>query len=131
MPVGFQALLVFVFTYLLLSLFYDTSHYLPQIYLINYIAFVNRDDLFQYLPPAKARASYMIELLMSMQINDFFLPTIEDKKWSVQASLNQESRNPYLSLTYRISDKIIITISFYPVFLSIYFSIASAANYRY
>jgi len=49
MPVGFQTLLIFVFAYLLLSLLYDTSHYLPQIFLINNV-FKQAVTIFAKLP---------------------------------------------------------------------------------
>jgi hypothetical protein len=79
MPVRLQTLLVFVFTYFLLSLFYDTSHYLPLIYLINCLA---GSKPRRYFVPAfsKVRASYMIELSVSMKINNLFFSIIEVKK---------------------------------------------------
>jgi hypothetical protein len=79
MPVRLQTLLVLVFTYFLLSLFYDTSHYLPLIYLINCLACAKPR---RYFTPtfSKAGESYMIELSMSMKINNLFFPGIEAKK---------------------------------------------------
>ena len=102
MPVRLQTLLVFVFTYFLLSLFYDTSHYLPLIYLINCLA---RSKPRHYFAPAfsKARASYMIELSMSMKINNLFFSIIEvKKKAEAQAAMPKTAKLTAL-LSYKSS----------------------------
>jgi nitrogen fixation/metabolism regulation signal transduction histidine kinase len=67
---------------------------------------------------------------MSMEINNFFLPTSEDKKGSLKATINQKLRNSF-SLTYRIPGIIVTIISFYPVFFTIYSSIATGVNCQY
>jgi hypothetical protein len=73
----------------------------------------------------------MIELLMSMEINDFFFPAIEDKKRTVQATLNRKLRNSPFLLTHSIPNQTTINIGFYLVFFTIYSSIATAENYQY
>ncbi len=107
MSVRLQTFLVFVFAYFLLSFLYDASHYNLNYSLVNFFAWTERDSKDPF--SLKVDASYMIELVMSMRINNFFFLLI---RYIFRKRTLKENKKNIIFLAHQIPSQIIITAGF-------------------